>query len=79
MGEGERGRELYLVRSRTQLGRSRHPLPCGSGQLNIHITSTNTSSAQNCIRIYIPKLLTDLPTEIQDKVNSLLFWFCKLL
>ena len=39
-------------------------------RLNIHITSTNTSSAQNCIRIYIPKLLTDLPTDIQDKVNS---------
>ena len=32
-------------------------------RLNIHITSTNTSSAQNCIRIYyIHKLLTDLPT-----------------
>ena len=33
MGEGERGRESDLVRSRHQLGRSRHPLPCGSGQL----------------------------------------------
>ena len=34
--EGERvrgGRESDLVRSRHQLGRSRHPLPCGSGPL----------------------------------------------
>ena len=31
MGEGEGIRDL--VRSRQQLGRSRHPLPCGSGQL----------------------------------------------
>ena len=42
-GEGERGRESDLVHSGHhaagtpagghQLGRSRHPLPCGSGQL----------------------------------------------
>ena len=32
-GEGKRGRESDLVRSGHQLGRSRHPLPCGSGQL----------------------------------------------
>ena len=32
-GEGERGRESDLVRSGHQLGRNRHPLPCGSGQL----------------------------------------------
>ena len=31
--EGERGRESDLVHSGHQLGRSRHPLPCGSGQL----------------------------------------------
>ena len=36
-GEGERGRESDLVHSEHQLGhqlgRIRHPLPCGSGQL----------------------------------------------
>ena len=32
-GEGERGMESDLVHSGHQLGRSRHPLPCGSGQL----------------------------------------------
>ena len=31
--EGERGRESDCVHSRHQLGRSRHPLPCGSGKL----------------------------------------------
>ena len=33
VGVGERGRESDLVHSGHKLGRSRHPLPCGSGQL----------------------------------------------
>ena len=31
-GRGGEGEESDLVRSGHQLGRSRHPLPCGSGQ-----------------------------------------------
>ena len=31
--EGERGRGSDLVRSGHQLGRNRHPLPCGPGRL----------------------------------------------
>ena len=37
---------------------------------HIHITSTHTTTAKHCIRKYIPKLLTNTPTLITDKIST---------
>ena len=37
---------------------------------HIHITGTHTTTAKHCIRKYIPKLLTNTPTLITDKINT---------
>ena len=37
---------------------------------DIHIPLTNTTSAQNCIRQYVPKLITSMPVLVISKVNT---------
>ena len=37
---------------------------------DIHIPLTNTTSAQNCIRQYVPRLITSVPVLVISKVNT---------
>ena len=37
---------------------------------DIHIPLTNTTSAQNCIRQYVPRLITTMPVLVISKVNT---------
>ena len=37
---------------------------------DIHIPLTNTTSAQNCIRQYVPRLITTMPFLVISKVNT---------
>ena len=37
---------------------------------DIHIPLTNTTCAQNCIRQYVPRLLTSMPVLVISKVNT---------
>ena len=35
-----------------------------------HVQTTHSSTAQNCIRYYIPKLLSTLPTRVTEKIHT---------
>ena len=37
---------------------------------DIHFQTTHSSTAQNCIRYYIPKLLSTLPTRVTEKIHT---------
>ena len=37
---------------------------------DIHIPLTNTTSAQNCIRQYVPRLIATMPVLVMSKVNT---------
>ena len=37
---------------------------------DIHIPPTNTTSAQTCIREYVPRLITTMPVLVISKVNT---------
>ena len=37
---------------------------------DLHFQTTHSSTAQNCIRYYIPKLLSTLPTRVKEKIHT---------
>ena len=37
---------------------------------DLHFQTTHSSTAQNCIRYYIPKLLSTLPTRVTEKIHT---------
>ncbi len=37
---------------------------------DFHVQTTHSSTAQNCIRYYIPKLLSTLPTRVAEKIHT---------
>ena len=37
---------------------------------DFHVQTTHSSTAQNCIRYYIPKLLSTLPTRVTEKIHT---------
>ena len=37
---------------------------------DIHFQTTHSSTAQNCIKYYIPKLLSTLPTRVTEKIHT---------
>ena len=45
---------------------------------DIHFQTTHSATAQNCIRYYIPKLLSTLPTRVTEKIHTHCYTgFCK--
>ena len=37
---------------------------------DFHVQTIHSSTAQNCIRYYIPKLLSTLPTRVTEKIHT---------
>ena len=37
---------------------------------DFHVQTTHSSTAQNCIRYYIPKLLSTLPTRVTENIHT---------
>ena len=54
---------MFTVNPRSHTYETRHRYS------NIHQTS-NTSSGSNCVRYFIPKLLSDIPQSIKDKIET---------